>query len=230
MSEFIAERKILNHGHVILEKYMGNEIDILNNAKVSFNQGQEELDEHGKGVLNFLMREKHGTPWEAVVFRFDVKAPIFVFREWHRHRIASINEWSARYSKMEPEWYTPELDAVRGQVGKPGNYTFETVSPELAGAVRATIDSRNRQAFQSYEVMLEKGIAKEVARTILPVGMYSRMKFTINLRSLLNFFALRSHETAQYEIRQYSLAMEEMVSEQLPYAMELFNRHGRVAP
>lgn len=226
----MIERKILNHGHVILERWMGDEVDILNNAKVSFNQGQEELDDHGKGVLNFLMKNKHGSPWEAVVFRFDVKAPIFVFREWHRHRIASINEWSARYSKMEPEWYIPELDAVRGQVGKPGSYTFEPVESERAAVVRKIIHLENGRAFDTYERLLADGIAKEVARTILPVGMYSRMKWTVNFRSLMNFFSLRSHEHAQREIREYSQAMEEMVSEVMPYAMQLFNEHGRVAP
>lgn len=245
---YIAKRELFNGGHVILEAYMGNEVDILSNARVSFNddvdgETADDLSERDKAVLNFLMREKHGTPWEAPVFRWDVKAPLFVFREWHRHRIGwSYNEWSARYSVMEPEFYIPAHEQVRTQVGRPGAYTFEAIdNPEFTGFVRAELAEQNQAAFDLYKNLVEgfpdedgnatePKVAKEVARTVLPVATYSRMKAQANLRSLFNFFELRSDPNAQYEIRQYSLAMEEMVAEVMPLAMQLFHAHGKVAP
>lgn len=233
---YITKTNVLDKGHIILEKYMGNEIDILSNARVSFNSDVaaktvDELSERDRGVLNFLMRERHGTPWESVVFRFDVKAPLFVFREWHRHRIASINEWSARYSVMEPEWYVPAAEDVRKQVGTPGNYTFEPFEdPVVIETFRTQYDATCRNAFDMYESALEQGIAKELARGVLPVAMYSRMKWTANLRAVLNFLSLRAHEHAQLEIRRFAYAMEEQLKKELPLAMELWDKHGRVAP
>jgi thymidylate synthase (FAD) len=245
---YIAKRELFNGGHIILESYMGNEIDVLSNARVSFNDDVQaatvaDLSARDVGVLNFLMREHHGTPWEAPVFRWDVKAPLFVFREWHRHRTPwSYNEWSARYSKMDAEFYVPEPEQIRTQVGRPGSYTFETIDdPLYAGMIQNALRVQNQSAFDLYENMMEgfpdkdgnptqPQLAKEVARTVLPVAMYSRMKAQSNLRGLFNFFQLRSDANAQYEIRQYSLAMEEMVAEVLPLAMELFNKNGRVAP
>jgi len=233
---YVGKHDVLDHGHIILEKYMGNEIDVLANARVSFNDdvhagSVEDLSEKDVGVLNFLMAKKHGTPWEAPVFRFDVKAPIFVFREWHRHRIASINEWSARYSQLDPEWYIPEPENIRSQVGSPGRYTFEPVEdPVVVETVRANLNAQNRGAFQLYENLLGQGIAKEVARTCLPVSTYSRMKWQTNLRSIFNFVALRSDPNAQWEIRQYSIAMEELLEQVVPLAMRLFNENGRVSP
>src|ERR671920_135460 len=106
-----------NHGHVHLEDSMGGDLHIVNNARVSFDQESDEFTPKERGLMNFLMRERHGSPWEAVVFRFDVKAPIFVVREWQRHRVSSFNEQSSRYSEIPDEFYVPEADYVRTQVG-----------------------------------------------------------------------------------------------------------------
>jgi len=228
---YIGKRQIHEHGHVILEKVMGDELDILNNAKVSFNTENQELDTHGKGVLRFLMENRHGSPWESVIFRFDIILPIFVMREHVRHRIASINEHSQRYSGAMEEFYVPRHADIRQQVGKPGSYSFEPITdPLILTEAEYLIENTQREAFRAYHRLLELGVAKELSRVVIPVGAYTRIKWTVNFRSLLNYLSLRNHKDAQREIAAYAIAIEELVSEQLPYAMELFNKYDRVAP
>jgi thymidylate synthase (FAD) len=218
-------------GHVHLEDSMGSDLHIVNNARVSFDQESDEFTAKERGLLNFLMRERHGSPWESVVFRFDVKAPIFVVREWQRHRISSFNEQSARYSEIPDEFYVPAPEYVRTQVGKPGSYSFEPVEDAAVLArTLETLETTQRDAFAAYRSMLEDGIAKEIARTVLPVGMYSRMKWTVNLRGLFNFLSLRNHEHAQAEIRDYAAAVERLAATVCPVAFEVFEANGRVAP
>jgi thymidylate synthase (FAD) len=220
-----------NHGHVQLEDWMGSDLHIVNNARVSFDQESTEFTDKERGLLNFLMRERHGSPWEAVVFRFDVKAPVFVFREWVRHRISSTNEQSARYSEIPNHFYVPEDEYVRQQLGKPGAYFFDTIEDAgLRGQTIDTIESTQRACFDAYNEMLENGVAKELARVVLPVGMFSRMKWTVNLRALFNFLSLRNHEHAQREIRDYAVAVEELAKSVCPVAFECFEEHGRTTP
>lgn len=210
---------------------MGTDLHIVNNARVSFDQESTEFTAKERGLLNFLMRERHGSPWEAVVLRFDVKAPIFVVREWQRHRMGSFNEQSARYSQVPDHYYVPASEYVREQVGKPGSYSFEPIEDD---AVRSSaielIDTTQRAAFDAYHRMLEQGVAKELARTVLPVGMFSRMKWTVNLRALFNFLSLRNDEHAQREIRDYAVAVEQLARQVVPVAFEVFEENGRVCP
>lgn len=218
-------------GHVVLEDYMGGDLSIINNARVSFDQESTELGEAEEGLIGFLMRNKHGSPFEAPVFRFDVKAPLFVFREWQRHRVGSFNEVSARYSVIPQEFYVPERDYIRVQVGKPGAYTFDRIrDDDLADFIRDQISSMQQKSFAEYQDLLNAGVAKEVARIVLPVGMYSRMKWTVNLRSLLNFLALRNSEHAQREIRDYAIEIEKMVTRVVPVTMRHFNENNRIVP
>lgn len=210
---------------------MGSDLHIVNNARVSFDQDSAELGDRERGLLNFLMRERHGSPWEAVVLRFDVKAPLFVVREWQRHRVGSFNEQSARYSEIPDHFYVPEREYVREQKGKPGSYFFDTIEEEgLAAQTIATIEQTQRDCFDAYHRMLEQGVAKELARTVLPVGMFSRMKWTVNLRALFNFLSLRNHDHAQREIRDYAMAVEELAKGVVPVAFECFEKNGRVTP
>lgn len=220
-----------NHGHVHLEDSMGSDLHIVNNARVSFDQESEEFTAKERGLLNFLMRERHGSPWESVVFRFDVKAPIFVVREWQRHRISSFNEQSARYSQIPEHYYVPAPELVREQVGKPGSYSFETITePAVVESTLRLIDDTQRAAFDAYHQMLEQGVAKELARTVLPVGMFSRMKWTVNLRGLFNFLSLRNDQHAQREIRDYAEAVEQLAKTVCPVAFDVFEENGRVCP
>lgn len=228
MTGYMSKKDVHEHGHVVLEEMMGDELSIVNSARVSFNQESAELTERDMGLINFLMRERHSTPFERIVFTFDVRAPLYIVREWERHRLASYNEESARYSVIKEDYYVPEESYVRSQHGKPGDYYFKPIEDsELVNYTREVIDETQKACFAAYHDMLERGIAKEVARTVLPVGMYSRFKVTMNLRALLNFLSLRNHKHAQKEIQDFAKAVEELVTEQIPFVMDKWNEHGR---
>lgn len=231
MSKPLAYQDILNSGHVALERTMGGDLEIVNNAKVSFDKHSDEIGEHEKGLINFLMRERHGSPFEAPVFRFNVRAPLFVIQEWLRHRISSFNQESGRYSVLKEEFYIPEISDMRVQVGRPGNYSFDPIEDlELAEKMIGMIVKQNESAFKTYHELMDLGLAKELARTVLPHGAYASFVWTVNLRSLLNFLSLRNHEHAQREIGYYAAAIEEMITTYLPVTMAAFEKNGRVAP
>jgi thymidylate synthase (FAD) len=176
------------------------------------------------------MRERHGTPFEHNSFRFHVRAPIFVAREWFRHRIGSYNEFSMRYAKASDEFYVPDFDDVRTQVGKPGAYSFEPVSDEVAQATREELASVYAAAYAAYERMVAAGVARELARAVMPVGAYTEFYWTVNARALMNFISLRAAETAQREIRRYADAIELLFAEHMPVTYEAFVAAGRIAP
>lgn len=199
---------------------------------------QGEAISKDKGLINMLMRDRHGSPFEHVGLTVYVKAPIFVFREWHRHRIASYNEMSGRYTKLNPEFYVPAADRPLVQVGKPGAYTFEPGTEEMLKLTHDEIKSVAESAWASYERMLETGIAKEVARAVLPVTTYSQMYCTMNLRALMNFLALRTKTKEnsrvpsfpQHEISLGADKLEAVFAENFPWVHEAFENNGRVAP
>jgi thymidylate synthase (FAD) len=220
---------VLDHGFLALDGALASDLAVVNGARVSFNEASQELGERDEGLIRFLMREKHGSPFEHGYFRFLVKAPLFVVREHNRHRAGhSYNEWSGRYSKMEPEFYVP--DFVRTQVGRPGAYTFEPVDEATREAARAEIEENARRAYAAYERMLEQGVAKEVARAVLPLSTYTKYYWSCNPRSLMHFCALRNHDSAQYEIREYAAAAESFLARLMPVTHQAFVANSRVAP
>jgi len=220
---------VLDHGFVALDAALASDLAVVNGARVSFNQESQEMTERDEGLIRFLIRERHGSPFEHGYFRFLVKAPIFVVREHHRHRAGhSYNEWSGRYAKMEQEFYVP--DNVRTQVGKPGAYSFEPVDEETREATRREIAEAGRLAFGSYERMLELGVAKEVARTVLPLSTYTKYYWSCNPRSLMHFCSLRNNESAQYEIAQYAAAAESFLERLMPVTHAAFVANDRTAP
>ena len=221
---------VLDHGFVRLDASMADDLSVVNAARVSFAQHVDELGERDQGLIRFLMRERHGTPFEHNALRFHIKCPIFVCREWQRHRIGSFNEWSARYSQLEPEFYLPLAEDVRTQVGKPGAYTFEPVDEETREAARAEIERQSVEAFAAYERMLEMGVAKEVARTVLPLNMYTTYYWSCNPRSLMHFCSLRNSEFAQYEIRELAKAAESFLARKMPVTHAAFVQNDRTAP
>lgn len=188
------------------------------------------LNSKDKGLINFLMRERHGTPFEHNSMRFHVKAPLFVVREWQRHRIASYNEWSGRYSIIEPEFYMPALQDVRTQVGKPGSYEFEPMEFEDAHWTQVRLEKMYKSAYNHYESMLERGVAKEVARLVLPLATYTQFYFTVNARSLMNFLSLRNSDQAMYEIREYAIVLEQLWKDLMPVTHQAFINNERTAP
>lgn len=206
----------------------GSDLDIVNAAKVSFARSSLNYGESEDGILRFLLQNRHGSPVEHGYLRFFVKAPIFVFREWHRHRVGwSYNEMSGRYTKLEPEFYLP--DTLRKQVGRAGQYTYVALADEHEETAKDTINFNYGMNWAAYERLLDQGVAKEQARLVLPVGIMSQMWASCNPRSLIHFLSLRTHETAQFEIRQYAHAMEETLKEHWPRTWHWWNESGRQA-
>jgi thymidylate synthase (FAD) len=221
---------VLDHGFVRLDGAMADDLAVVNGARVSFARLRTELDEADKGLIRFLMRERHATPFEHAVFRFHVRCPIFVAREWVRHRWSSFNEFSMRYARATDDFYVPEAEDVRTQVGKPGAYSFDPVDPELAETTREELRAVYETAYATYERLVEQGVARELARAVLPVGAYTEFYWTVNARALMNFVSLRAADTAQREIRRYADAVEHFLAEKMPITYEAFVASGRVAP
>lgn len=215
---------------VLLDACMADDLSVVNSARVSFGKRKQHLEDGDIRLINFLMRERHGTPFEHNSFRFHVRCPIFVAREWFRHRIGSFNEFSARYTEVEPGAWVPEVLAVRTQVGKPGSYTFEPLPYDMQKEAADCIREFNDRAYRTYKYLLSIGVAREVARTILPMGTYTEFYWTVNARSLMNFLSLRTAENAQEEIRQYAVEVEQLFSKKMPYTYEAWVTNGRIAP
>jgi thymidylate synthase (FAD) len=221
---------VLDHGFVRLDAALADDLSVVNAARVSFGARVSEMDERNAGLVRFLMRERHGTPFEHNFFRFHIKAPLFVTREWQRHRVGSFNERSGRYSELPDEFYVPDAANVRTQVGKPGAYTFEPVAGELAERVRSDVAASYAESYRRYQELLAEGVAKEVARSVLPVGLYTEFYWSVNARSLMNFLSLRNAATAQLEIRLYAEAAEQHFAQAMPVTHAAFVEQGRTAP
>jgi thymidylate synthase (FAD) len=228
-------------GYVELINNVGTELDIVNAARVSLHKESDwdhtdtsksggVLTEKDKGLLNFLMKNKHGTPFEmGFIATFRLRMPIFVAREHVRHRIHSINEESGRYVELRDDWYVPEN--VREQKGKPGAYTFEnTKNKALEEEFKNLIEINSRVSYRYYKEMLDKGVAKEQARMFLPLNWYTEMLWTVNARSLMNYLSLRNHPDAQKEIRDYATLMEIIFQQYMPNVHYYWDYNGREAP
>jgi len=225
---------------VELVQSMGGDDAVVRSARVSttsdtlsdFDMGARE-----EALINYLMRDRHGSPFEHNAFTFFIEAPIFVFREFMRHRIASYNEESGRYKELSPVFYVPNEDRKLVQVGKPGAYTFEDGSYDQRVMLPAEIKRVTAESYKAYQRMLDKGIAREVARVVLPVNIYSSMYVTMNARSLMNFLSLRTVREGthfpsfpQREIEMVAEKMEEFFAGKMPITYATFNKNGRVAP
>lgn len=220
---------VLDHGFVRLDAAEATDLSVVNGARVSFLQMKEELDSKDEGLIRFLMREKHASPFEHNLFRFHIRCPIAVAREWMRHRWSSFNEHSLRYSEAIEDFYVPEAEQVRSQVGKPGAYHFETVDADTAVQVQEMLRKQYESAWTSYKELLDLGVAKELARFVLPVGLYTEFYWTVNARALMNFISLRNAEAAMWEIRQYGEAVEQFFAAQMPVTHAAFVEFDRAA-
>lgn len=230
------------HGFVRLVEFAGSDLAVVNAARVSYDKqstwdpsaiqrNERRLRKDDAGLLSYLMKNRHGTPFEHNYFQFHVRAPIFVFREWHRHRIGiSINEESGRYVELQPDFYLPDDDHCRKQVGKPGHYTYEPVPEVHAKAIRDMLDMSYRRSYSIYQTLMAEGVAKEIARAALPVATYSQMLWTCNARSLMAFLSLRNAPTAQREIKDYAAVMEDIFLKAMPVTAKAFVDGGRIAP
>jgi thymidylate synthase (FAD) len=222
---------ILDHGEVELLDVMGNDLSVVNAAKVSFAAQVKELDESSIGLINYLMKNKHATPFEHIIFKFRIKAPIFVTREWMRHRWSSFNEMSMRYH-VPPiiDYYIPASKNIRKQVGKPGAYSFEEIDDlELKALTIRRMQEVIGYADLVYRDLLDLGVAKEIARCVLPVSQYTEFIWTVNARSLINFLTLRNEQSAQYEIQEFAKVIESLFESIMPITHKAFIDSGRVA-
>ena len=214
---------------------MASDDAVVMAARVS--TGAEANENRDKGLINYLMRDRHGSPFEHNAFTFFIEAPIFVFREFMRHRIASYNEESGRYKELSPVFYTPSEERKLVQQGKPGAYVFVDGSKEQFSLTRQEIYTASKNSYEHYQEMLKAGVAREVARAVLPVNTYSSMYVTMNARSLMNFLSLRTTREGthfpsfpQREIEMVAEKMEDFFAEKMPVTYETFNKNGRVAP
>ena len=195
-------------------------------------------EERLAGLINFLVRDRHGSPFEHSSFTFAIRCPIFVVREFHRHRAGwSYNEESGRYTKLRPEFYVPGPNRNLVQTGKPGHYVFGPGTKEQHETATALMVQTVWRAWDSYEEMLEAGIAKEVARMVLPLNVYTSFYATCNARSLMHFLSLRTeNENATYpshpqkEIQMVADQMEHLFENQMPITYDAWQKNGRVAP
>jgi thymidylate synthase (FAD) len=212
--------ELLDHGFVRLIDCMGSDLNIVRAARVSYDAawraGEDEKSD--AKLIRYLWRNKHTTPFEAVTFTFEVKAPIFVLRQWHRHRTWSFNEVSARYTELPSEYYVPECRHITTQSTSNKQMRTADEHPE-SDEIRSVIRLACWHAHQEYKRLLGKGCPRELARGVLPVNTYSHMFATVNLLNLLRFLTLRCHEHAQYEIRVYAEAMRELAALAVPVAM-----------
>lgn len=223
---------VLNAGFVeLIEAPTNGDLAVVNGMLVSTGKNTEtEMTEANERRINFLMSADppHASPFEHAQFRFYVKAPIHVAREWFRHRTASFNEMSGRYKKLEPDFFVPADDAWRTQKGKPGAYTFEPLDDPMTNWLSMTeLEKHYDASVQLYERLLDRGVAKEQARVVLPQGMYTEFYFTINPRNLMNFLRLRNSDQAMYEIRVYAAEIEKMLATAMPVCYDSWVRNGR---
>ena len=217
--------KVLDHGFVRLVDYMGGDARIVQSARVSYGEGTKTVRED-KALIDYLLRNRHTSPFEQVILTFHVKMPIFVARQWIRHRTARLNEISGRYSVMKDEFYLPSPSEVRfqSQVNKQGG-SDELVPAELQEHVMQVLRQDQESAYANYQGLLEDNVARELARINLPLSLYTEMYWQIDLNNLFHFLRLRMDWHAQYEIRVYGDAMAKIVQAVAPLAYEAFEEH-----
>lgn len=222
----MTEIKVLNHGHVRLVDSMGSDLSIVRNARVSYDAEWRTGEDASKdaGLISYLIRNHHTSPLECVKFTFDVKAPIFVFRQWHRHRTWSFNEISARYAPLPEEYYIPEVSQITYQHESNKQMRTDEIHRE-AELIQRMITSQCESAFANYHQMLKIGCPRELARGVLPVNTFSHMFATVDLHNLFGFLKLRLHEHAQYEIQVYAQAMLDLIEPIVPIAVAALKKY-----
>ena len=224
---------VLDYGFVAVKDYMGDDASVLNMARMSYGRGTKGVSDD-RALLRYLMRHLHTSPFEGCVIKLHVKLPIFVMRQWVRHRTASLNEYSARYSVLPDEFYVPEAQhlAVQSTDNKQGR--GDTLTAEQAQAVREMLERDARHAFASYHQLLNQdedgntldqdgvGIARELARIGLPLSTYTQMYWQTNLHNLLHFLNLRADRHSQWEIRVYAEKILDILADWVPLTAEAF--------
>ncbi len=216
------EIRVLDKGFVRLVETMGGDRGVVQAARVSYGGGSKGSEQDRK-LIEYLLKHQHMTPFEQAVFKFHVSCPIFVMRQWIRHRMSSTNEISARYTEVQDEYYVPS--AWRGQDLK--NKQGSSAAPSLDHpALTAAYDEQMRSSLAAYRKLLAAGVARELARMVLPVSLYTQFYWTVNARSLMHFLGLRAEAHAQWEIQRYAEALAVSFEEKMPWTYRAFLKHS----
>ena len=211
-----TEYKLLNHGHIKVLDSMGGDGAIVGSARISYQKGTQ-IKNNDVGLINYLLRHKHWSPAEGSVLSLDIKLPMFVARQWMRHKLIAVNEVSARYSLLPSENYIPDEIHIQSKDNMQGR---EDELVDDQGEMRDAMKENFDQCYKLYESMLERGVAREIARIVLPAGIYTHVILTTNLRDLIHFIDQRADQHAQYEIRVYAEALKEILKEWCPAAYQ----------
>ena len=222
--EFIGkEYKCLDHGFVRLVDYMGDDAAIVQAARVSYGNGTKSVSEDTT-LIRYLMRNQHTSPFEMVELKFHIRLPIFVARQWIRHRTANVNEYSGRYSEMADDFYLPELSQLRSQslLNKQARSDVE-INSESSQIIISNMEKSQKESYNEYQDYLEKGLAREVARINLPLSIYTEWYWKIDLHNLFRFLKLRMDKHAQYEIQVYAKTIAEIIKQIYPISYQAFS-------
>lgn len=222
---------VLDKGFLVLVDVMGDDSSIVQAARVSYGKGTKKVTQD-RGLVRYLMRHRHTTPFEMIEFKFLVKLPIFVARQWIRHRTANVNEYSARYSVLEDEFYIPETEILAAQSASNRQGRERELPADESEMIRSLINENSGKSYDLYEYLLnEEGdkedksrgkLARELARIVIPTNVYTQWYWKIDLHNLFHFLSLRMDSHAQYEIREYANVMADMVKTCVPVAYEAF--------
>jgi len=215
--------KVLNNGFVRLIDTMGNDMSVVRSARVSYGN-ETKGEEADKKLINYLMKHNHGTPFEHLNFTFHIKAPIFIARQWFRHRIGSFNEISGRYVKLDLDFWSPDEWRINDKQNLQSS-SFKKLSKEEIAELESSLEYTYKYISVTYDHLIAQGVAREQARAILPVGTYTEFYWTVNARSLFNFIKLRTHESAQKEMQDYGNIIYEIAKETAPWTFEAFEKH-----
>ncbi len=203
---------------------MGSDVEIVNGARVSFGKRRESLEEKDQVLIQYLADERHTSPFEHVAFTFHIKCPLFVTRQWHRHRTWSYNEISRRYTSMNLEFYVPKAYRQQAETNRQASTDELLVETKNGRNIHDLVAEHTQSAFEFYESLIKQGVAREQARMVLPQNMYTEMYATVNLHNLIHFIELRIHTGAQWEIQQYALKLLDLAEQAAPYAIKAIRK------
>lgn len=215
------EHKVLDHGFIRVMDYMGSDSAIVQAARVSYGKGTKKISQD-EALIKYLMRHHHTTPFEMCEIKFHVKLPIFVARQWIRHRTANVNEYSARYSILDNEFYIPKPEQVAKQSDNNKQGSGEAFDPDTSKEIIDSLTNDSNLVYSHYEKFIEQGLAREIARTNLTLNYYTQFYWKIDLHNLLHFLKLRADKHAQYEIRVYAEVMLDIIKKWVPLAYNAF--------
>jgi len=219
-TDIFETRKVLDKGFVKLVDFMGGDRRAVESARVTFGSSSKG-EAKDKKLVEYLLAHSHFSPFEHSVFQFHVKLPIFVARQWMRHRMASYNEISARYTEVTEEFYVPDEFRVQDRINRQGSLKDGSLdNAALLDAYRSSLAG----SYAAYRSLIDKGVAREMARMVLPVAQYTQFHWTVNARSLMNFLSLRMDEHAQSEIREYAVAIAGIFRASMPWTWEAFSK------